>query len=45
MREKLEKLLENSYANYSNYRVSAICVMKDGKEFNGVNVENASYVQ
>lgn len=43
MREKLEKLLENSYANYSNYRVAAICVMKDGKEFNGVNVENASY--
>jgi len=43
MREKLEKLLENSYANYSNYRVSAICVMKDGNEFNGVNVENASY--
>ena len=43
MGEKLEKLLENSYANYSNYRVSAICVMKDGNEFNGVNVENASY--
>ncbi len=43
MREKLEKLIENSYANYSNYRVSAICVMNDLKEFNGVNVENASY--
>lgn len=43
MREKLEKLLENSYANYSHYRVAAICVMKDGNEFNGVNVENASF--
>ena len=43
MREKLEKLLNNSYAKYSGYRVSAICVMKDGKEISGVNVENASY--
>ena len=43
MREKLEKLLENSYAKYSNYRVSAICIMKDNSEFNGVNVENASF--
>lgn len=43
MREKLEKLLNNSYAKYSNYRVSAICVMNDGKEYSGVNVENASY--
>ena len=43
MREKLEKLLNNSYAKYSGYCVSAICVMNDGKEFSGVNVENASY--
>ena len=43
MREKLEKLIENSYAPYSKYRVAAICVMSDFKEFNGVNVENASY--
>lgn len=43
MREKLEKLLNNSYAKYSNYRVSAICIMNDGKEYSGVNVENASY--
>ena len=43
MREKLEKLLNNSYAKYSNYRVSCICVMKDGREIPGVNVENASY--
>ena len=27
----------------SNFPVSSCVVMKDGKEFNGVNVENASY--
>ena len=42
MREKLTNLLNNSYAKYSNFRVSAIVVTKDGKEFNGVNVEDAS---
>lgn len=43
MQEKLLKLLENSYSPYSNFRVAAIVLMKDGKEFPGVNVENASY--
>lgn len=43
MREKLIKLLENSYSPYSNFRVASIAVMKDGQEFSGVNVENASY--
>lgn len=43
MKEKLLKLLNNSYSPYSKFRVSAIIVMKDGKEFSGVNVENASY--
>jgi len=43
MKEKLLKLLENSYSPYSNFRVAAILVTKDGKEFNGINVENASY--
>jgi cytidine deaminase len=43
MKDKLIKLLDNSYSPYSNYKVSCIVVMKDGKEFNGVNVENASY--
>ncbi len=43
MREKLERLLNNSYAKYSGYRVAAICVMNDGKIYGGVNVENASY--
>lgn len=43
MKEKLLKLLENSYSPYSKFRVASIVVMKDGSEFSGVNVENASY--
>lgn len=43
MIKELEKLLENSYAKYSNYHVACICVMKDGREIGGVNVENASF--
>lgn len=43
MKEKLLKLLENSYSPYSKFRVASIAIMKDGKEFAGVNVENASY--
>lgn len=43
MREKLIKLLEYSYSPYSNFKVASIAIMKDGSEFSGVNVENASY--
>jgi len=43
MKEKLLNLLEHSYSPYSNFRVASIAVMKDGREFCGVNVENASY--
>lgn len=43
MKEKLINLLDNSYSPYSKFRVAAIVVMKDGREFNGINVENASY--
>ena len=43
MKERLINLLNNSYSPYSKFRVAAIAVMKDGREFNGVNVENASY--
>lgn len=43
MFDKLNELRNNAYAPYSNFKVSAILVTKDGKEFNGVNVENASY--
>ena len=43
MREKLIKLLDNSYSPYSNFKVVACVVTKDEKEFYGVNVENKSY--
>lgn len=43
MQKKLKKLLENSYSPYSKFPVAAIVVMKDGNEFYGVNVENASF--
>ena len=43
MKEKLQKLLNNSYTPYYKYPVSSIIIMKDGTEFSGVNVENASY--
>ena len=42
MKEKLLELHKYSYAPYSNFPVSAIVVCKDGREFNGVNVEDAS---
>ncbi len=43
MLERLIDLHNNSYAVYSNFKVSAIAVTKDGREFNGVNVENSAY--
>lgn len=43
MKDKLLDLQKNSYSPYSNFAVSAVVIMKDGKEFNGVNVENAAY--
>lgn len=42
MKEKLLELHKSSYAPYSNFPVSAIVVCKNGKEFSGVNVEDAS---
>lgn len=43
MKDKLINLGKNSYSPYSNFRVACIVIMKDGKEFCGVNVENAAY--
>lgn len=42
MEEKLKKLLVNSYTPYYKYPVASVIVMKDGKEFSGVNVETSS---
>jgi cytidine deaminase len=33
----------NAYAPYSNYLVGASLLLKDGRSFDGVNVENAAY--
>ncbi len=43
MVEKLLNLQKNAYCEYSKFPVSAIVVTKDGSEFAGVNVEDASY--
>ena len=42
MKDKLLELHKNSYSPYFNFPVSAIIVTKDGREFYGVNVENAN---
>ena len=43
MKEKLLKLLENSYAPYSNMHFACIVETENGNFYDGVNVENASY--
>ncbi len=42
MKDKLLELHKNSYVPISNFPVSACVVTKDGQEFFGVNVEDAS---
>jgi cytidine deaminase len=34
---------EKAYAPYSNYPVGAVVLTRDGRAFEGVNVENAAY--
>ena len=43
MKDKLQKLLNNSYSTNSKDRVAAILIDKDGKEWKGVNIENAAF--
>ena len=43
MKEKLIKLLDNSYAPYSKMRFACIVETDKGNFYEGVNVENASY--
>ena len=42
MIEKLKELHKNAYVPMSHFPVSSCVVTKDGKEFYGVNVEDAS---
>jgi cytidine deaminase len=41
--EKAEAVAARAYAPYSNYDVGAVVRTTDGREFEGVNVENAAY--
>ncbi|EFF41661.1 cytidine deaminase [Mycoplasmopsis alligatoris] len=41
--KKLKELLSKSYSPYSKFKVAAIAIDKDNKEYYGVNVENAAY--
>ena len=41
--EKAEAVAARAYAPYSNYHVGAVVRTDDGREFEGVNVENAAY--
>jgi cytidine deaminase len=41
--EQAEAVAARAYAPYSNYLVGAVVRTRDGREFEGVNVENAAY--
>ncbi len=41
--ERAESASKHAYAPYSNYLVGAVLLLKDGRVYEGVNVENAAY--
>jgi len=41
--ERAVAISERAYAPYSNYLVGAVALSRDGRVFEGVNVENAAY--
>jgi cytidine deaminase len=41
--EHAERVAKGAYAPYSNYLVGAVVRARDGRLFEGVNVENAAY--
>ena len=43
--DKADAAAAKAYAPYSNYLVGAVVRTRDGREFAGVNVENAAYPQ
>ena len=40
---RAEQVAARAYAPYSNYAVGAVVRARDGRSFEGVNVENAAY--
>ena len=42
MKDKLLELQKNAYCPITNFPVAAIVVTKDNREFNGVNIEDAT---
>ena len=40
---RADEVAARAYAPYSNYRVGAVARTRDGRLFDGVNVENAAY--
>jgi cytidine deaminase len=41
--ERADAVAARAYAPYSNYHVGAVVAARDGRVFEGVNVENAAY--
>ena len=41
--QQAEAMMQYAYAPYSNYRVGAALLTRDGRMFTGVNIENSSY--
>ena len=41
--ELAKKAYDNAYVPYSNFRVGAVLILKNGETISGSNVENASY--
>jgi len=41
--ELVKKAYDRAYAKYSNFKVGALLIMKDGSYVLGCNIENASY--
>jgi cytidine deaminase len=41
--ERAEAVAANAYAPYSDYRVGATVLTRDGRVYDGVNVENSAY--
>ncbi len=41
--ENARAAMKNAYAPYSDFKVGAAILLKDGRVFTGCNVENASY--